>query len=113
MLKRLALIILLSMTATLVPFWGANASETGIASWYSDTRTASGQKFNPRAMTCAHKKLPFGTLVTVTGANGITIVCKVNDRGPYVRGRIIDLTHEGARRLGLLQRGLMKVTLSI
>ena len=87
------------------------ASQEGIASWYNDTRTASGERFNPNAMTCAHKKLPFGTLVTVTGANGRTIVCRVNDRGPYVKGRVIDLTHRAAKELGILQRGLMKVTL--
>ena len=87
-------------------------AETGIASWYSDTRTASGERFNPKAMTCAHKRLPFGTIVTVTGSNGVSIKCRINDRGPYVKGRIIDLTRGAAQRLGILQRGLMKVTLT-
>ena len=105
---RLVLGIFLLLASTVV-----SQAETGIASWYDDTRTASGERFNPKAMTCAHRTLPFRTIVTVTGSNGITIQCRVNDRGPYVKGRVIDLTRGAAQRLGILQRGLMKVTLTI
>ena len=104
---RLVLGIFLLIASTVI-----TQAETGIASWYSDTRTASGERFNPKAMTCAHKTLKFGTVVTITGDNGKSIKCRINDRGPYVKGRIIDLTRGAAQRLGMLQRGLMKVTLT-
>jgi len=84
-------------------------AETGIASVYSyGTRTANGERFNPRGLTAAHKTLPFGTLARVCRVHGNCIVVRINDRGPYVRGRIIDLTPTGARALGL--SGLARVT---
>ena len=90
-------------------------AESGIASIYSTesgTGTASGQKLNPSALTAAHKTLPFGTKVRVTNhKNGKTIVVTINDRGPFVRGRIIDLTPAGARALGF--SGLAPVTVEI
>lgn len=91
------------------------AAETGIASIYSTesgTGTASGQKLNPSALTAAHKTLPFGTRVRVTNhKNGKSIVVTINDRGPFVRGRIIDLTPAGGRALGF--SGLAPVTLEV
>jgi rare lipoprotein A len=91
------------------------AAETGIASIYSTesgTGTASGQKLNPSALTAAHKKLPFGTKVRVTNhKNGKSVVVTINDRGPFIRGRIIDLTPAGARALGF--SGLTPVTVEI
>jgi rare lipoprotein A len=87
----------------------------GIASFYSyDTQTASGEKFDPREMTCAHRTLPFGTRLRVTDTEtGQSVTVRVNDRGPYVEGRIIDLTTAGAEALGITGRGLAKVKLDV
>jgi rare lipoprotein A len=94
---------------------GASADQAGIASVYSTesgSGTASGQKLNPAALTAAHRNLPFGTQVKVTNkSNGRSVVVTINDRGPFIRGRIIDLTPAGARALGF--SGLTQVTLNI
>jgi len=85
-------------------------AESGIASVYSyGPLTADGERFNPRAMTAAHRTLPFGTLVRVTISSGRSILVRINDRGPYVRGRIIDLTPAAARALNF--SGLARVTI--
>jgi rare lipoprotein A len=81
----------------------AAAAETGIASiyYYSGTKSASGERTNPEGLTAAHKTLPFGTNVRVTNKrNGQSVVVRINDRGPFIRGRVIDLTPAGARALG-------------
>jgi rare lipoprotein A len=78
-------------------------AETGIASIYaySGEKTANGERANPTGLTAAHKTLPFGTRVRVTNKrNGKSVVVRINDRGPFVRGRIIDLTPAGARAIG-------------
>jgi rare lipoprotein A len=82
----------------------------GLASIYgSDSQTASGERFNPDELTAAHRTLPFGTRVRVTNhKNGRSVVVTINDRGPFVRGRIIDVTPAGAHALGL--SGLAPVT---
>ena len=89
--------------------------QAGIASIYSTesgSGTASGQKLNPAALTAAHRTLPFGTKVKVTNkSNGREVVVTINDRGPFIRGRIIDLTPAGGRALGF--SGLTQVTLNI
>ncbi len=76
---------------------------TGTASWYgSGHRTANGERFNPNGLTAAHRSLPFGTMVRVTNeANGRTVVVRINDRGPFVGGRIIDLSRGSARAIGM------------
>jgi rare lipoprotein A len=77
--------------------------QTGVASFYgreSGPHTASGERFDPSAMTAAHRTLPFGTLVRVT-YQGRSVVVRINDRGPFVRGRVIDLSEGAARRIGL------------
>lgn len=89
-------------------------SQTGTASWYGHKhdghRTANGEIFNSRALTAAHRSLPFGTVVRVTNlVNGRTIKVRINDRGPYVRSRIIDLSTRAARDLGILERGVVPV----
>ena len=93
---------------------GKHALE-GIASFYSyDTQTASGEKFDPRAMVAAHRTLPFGTWIRVTDldtAQSVTV--RVNDRGPYIDGRIVDLTSAAAESLGITTRGLAKVKLEL
>jgi len=87
-------------------------AQSGIASVYaySGERTASGERAQPSGLTAAHRTLPFGTRVRVTNkSNGRTVVVRINDRGPFVRGRIIDLTPAAARVLGF--SGLAHVTL--
>lgn len=94
-------------------------AETGIASVYSThdslqngTRTASGVRLRDDALTCAHRTLPFGTRVRVTSvASGRSVVVTVTDRGPFVRGRIVDLTPAGARALAF--SGLARVSLEV
>lgn len=83
----------------------------GLASWYNQGHTtANGERFNPHALTAAHRTLPFNTRVRVTH-KGRTVVVRINDRGPFVHNRIIDLSEGAARRLGI--RGVSKVTLEI
>ena len=88
------------------------SAESGIASSYPHSyqgrRTACGEQFNPQAMTCAHKRHPFGSMLRVSTGQR-TITCRVTDRGPFVRGRVIDITPAGARALGI--SGLGKVTI--
>ena len=94
---------------------GGAADQSGIASIYSTnsgSRTASGQRLNPNALTAAHRTLPFGTKVLVTNKkNGRSVIVTVNDRGPFVRGRVIDVTPAGARALGF--SGLTRVAIKI
>jgi rare lipoprotein A len=90
---------------------GANA-QSGIASVYAyrGGKTASGERASPGALTAAHRTLPFGSRVRVTNKrNGRSVVVRINDRGPFVRGRVIDLTPAGARALGF--SGLAPVVL--
>lgn len=79
--------------------------ETGPASWYgaelAGRPTASGERFEPEAMTAAHPTLPFGTRLMVTAANGRTVIVRINDRGPFRGGRVVDLSHGAARLLDL------------
>jgi rare lipoprotein A len=88
--------------------------EEGIASWYGKDfqgkKTASGEAFDMNKLTAAHKKLPFGTMVKVTLIkSGKTVTVRINDRGPYVEGRIIDLSYEAAKQIGLDKAGVGKV----
>lgn len=92
-------------------------AETGGASWYGPgfhgRRTASGERFDQNAMTCAHRTARFGTHLRVTDTRtGRSIVCRVNDRGPFVSGRIVDLSKAAAARLGILSRGTARVTIT-
>jgi rare lipoprotein A len=85
---------------------------SGIASVYSDRQTASGEAMDPGALTAAHRTLPFGTEVTVINRdNGRSVVVRINDRGPFVRGRVIDLSPAAARALGV--DGLASVSLVV
>jgi len=91
----------------------------GESSWYGGKfhgrKTASGERFNKRALTAAHRTLPFGTTVRVTNrANGKSCVVRINDRGPFGnRGRIIDVSEGAAKRLGMLRSGVAPVTLEV
>lgn len=107
-MKVTALGILFGLLAAL--FLGNVRAETGIASFYHEGKwTASGERFHPGAMTCAHRRpMPFNSMLRVT-LRGRSIVCRVNDRGPFVRGRIIDLSRGSARALGLSGIALVTV----
>jgi rare lipoprotein A len=93
----------------------ANPSSYGVASFYTeDEWTASGERFNTRAMTAAHPTLPFGTRLKVTNVtNGRSVVVRINDRGPYVPGRVVDLSESAAESLGMVERGIVKVKLDV
>jgi rare lipoprotein A len=89
-------------------------SEQGMASWYGrkfhGKKTSSGEIYDMNAMTAAHKTLPMGTMVKVTNKeNGLETVVRINDRGPFVRGRIIDVSYAAAKRLGLVKSGTARV----
>jgi len=88
------------------------SAQTGIASVYSGGKTANGERASPRGMTAAHRTLPFGTLVRVTNEHtGRSVVVRINDRGPFIRGRVIDLMPAAARAIGC--DGLARVTLEV
>jgi len=90
----------------------AQSGVSGIASVYSDKETASGEPMDPAAMTAAHRTIPFGTEVTVINRdNGRSAVVRINDRGPYVEGRVIDLSPAAALALGV--DGLASVSLIV
>jgi rare lipoprotein A len=90
-------------------------SGEGLASFYgNDLQTASGERFNPRAMTAAHRTLPFGTKVRVTNVrSGRAVTVRINDRGPFIPGRVIDLSQAAAEELGIVGRGIAKVKLDV
>ncbi len=91
---------------------------SGMASYYGNEfagkRTANGEVFNPSAMTAAHRSIPFGSRVKVTNlANGKEVVVRINDRGPWKKGRIIDVSHAAAKKLGMVASGTARVRLSL
>lgn len=93
-------------------------TQVGIASWYGieehNRYAASGERFSKHAYTAAHKSLPMGTVVRVTNLeNGRDVVVKINDRGPFVRGRIIDLSHTPAESIGMIDKGTVKVKVEV
>jgi rare lipoprotein A len=90
-------------------------SGEGLASFYgSDQQTANGERFNPRALTAAHRTLPFGTKVRVTNVrSGRSVTVRINDRGPFVHGRVIDVSQAAAEELGIVGRGIAKVKLDV
>lgn len=95
-----------------------NHSEKGQASWYGNEyhgrKTASGEVFNQWDNTAAHRKLPFGTVVLVKNMNnGKSLKVRINDRGPFVRGRIIDVSRGAADRLGMVRDGVVPVRIEV
>jgi rare lipoprotein A len=101
--------------ASMGPVSGGGRSFSGMASYYgneSGSRTASGQRMNASAMTCAHRSLPFGTRLRVTHG-GQSVIVTVNDRGPFVRGRVLDLSTGAARAIGLTSAGVGRVTAEV
>jgi rare lipoprotein A len=93
--------------------FSAQAS-TGVASYYgpgfAGKKTASGERFNPGGLTAAHRSLPFGTRLKLTNlANGVSVIVRVNDRGPFVHGRVLDVSHGAARVLGMTGSGTARL----
>lgn len=116
--KPLFTALILAAT-TLLPLSKADAqTTTGKASFYSKrstgSRTASGERLHHDSLTCAHRTYPFGTRLKVTHqGNGKSVIVRVTDRGPFVRGRIIDLSWGAARELGMLSQGIAQVTVEV
>ena len=97
-----------------------NAAETpvashGVASFYTEgTKTASGERFDTNELTAAHRTLPFGTRLRVTNvATGQSVTVRVNDRGPFVPGRVVDVSYSAAQTLGMVGGGIAKVKLDV
>ncbi|MBR4480780.1 MAG: septal ring lytic transglycosylase RlpA family protein [Prevotella sp.] len=106
--------ILFPLSSFLFPLLYAQSVQTGKASYYaqkfSGRRTASGERLHHDSLTCAHRTYPFGTMLRVTNpANGKEVIVRVTDRGPYVKGRIIDLSVRAARELGIISQGIAPV----
>lgn len=98
--------------AALVTFSATTASaQCGSASWYALTsKTASGERMNPAALTAAHRSLPFGSKMKITNQrNGKSVVVRINDRGPFIKGRVIDLSRAAAHQLGFIRAGHTKI----
>lgn len=96
----------------------STGSTVGIASWYADRfhqkRTASGEPYLKDALTAAHRSLPFGTMVHVENLrNGKSVIVKINDRGPFHSGRIIDVSRAAAKELGFIRQGETRVRLTL
>jgi len=90
----------------------------GMASYYGNelagNRTASGERFDPGQLTAAHRSLPFGSMVRVTNtSNGDSVVVRINDRGPFSRGRVIDVSQAAAREIGMHRSGTARVKLAL
>jgi rare lipoprotein A len=105
----------LNANAAIAPSSGTGRSFSGMASYYgneSGSRTASGQRMNANAMTAAHRSLPFGTKLRVTHG-GRSVVVTINDRGPFIRGRVLDLSTGAARVIGLTGAGVGRVVAEV
>ena len=99
----------------LAPVPAGAVSFCGGASWYAMTSlTASGERANPNALTAAHRTLPFGTRVVVENlANRARVTLRINDRGPFIRGRVIDVSKAAARKLGMIRSGTARVRVTV
>lgn len=116
MTKRLIALLLIICSMSFIPQQAQNL-ERGKASFYAKSfngrRTASGERLHPDSLTCAHRSYPFGTKVRVLNpANGRSVVVRVTDRGPFVRGRIIDLSWRAAKELGIIAQGVAMVVVA-
>jgi rare lipoprotein A len=105
----------LDANASVAPSSGTGRTFSGMASYYgneSGSKTASGQRFNQNALTAAHRSLPFGTKLRVTHG-GRSVVVTINDRGPFIKGRVLDLSTAAAREVGLTGAGVGRVVAEV
>ncbi len=107
-------LLAVALALGLAPTKVAAAPEEGVAAFYADRfegrRTASGERYDGRQLTCAHRTHPFGAILEVTDlATGRSVRVRVNDRGPWTKGRILDLSKAAARTLGMIERGTARV----
>ncbi|HQJ74884.1 MAG TPA: septal ring lytic transglycosylase RlpA family protein [Bacteroidota bacterium] len=112
------LIVLILKVASANNLQDEKKNNLGIASYYSmkheNKRTASGEKYKSSNLTAAHRTLPFGTLVKVTNLkNNKSVIVKINDRGPFVKGRILDLSYSAAKEIDMLMNGMAKVKIEV
>ena len=110
---RISFIACLTALSTIARAETASRPHVGLASWYGggeglSKRTASGERFNPDGFTAAHRTLPFGTMLQVS-AHGRTVTVRVNDRGAFTGGRVLDLSRGAAKALGMIGRGQTRV----
>lgn len=117
-LRTAFVLFLAGCTPAQDPTFDAAGVQTGVASWYGKAlaghKTASGEPFDPQALTAAHKTLPLGTWVEVRRLdNGKTVRVRINDRGPHVAGRIIDLSQHAASELDLVRDGVANVEIRV
>lgn len=108
----------LFFTWKVVLFAQTNSSEEGLASYYADKfhgrRTASGDRYHKNKLTAAHRTLPFNTIVKVTNlSNDSSVIVTINDRGPYAKGKVIDLSYYAAKELNFVRKGITKVKIEI
>jgi rare lipoprotein A len=111
--KTTATAATLAAALVLAASTGSASAQCGRASWYAlHSKTASGERMNPSAMTAAHRSLPFGTKVLVTNnKNGKSVVVRINDRGPFIKGRVIDVSKGAAQKLGFIGAGHTSICL--
>lgn len=104
-----------AIAAFLIAVTPASAAAVGWASYYKSGRlTANGERFNAMGLTAAHRSLPFGTKVKVTNLRtGKTVIVRINDRGPFVKGRIIDLSLGAAKVIGLTRTGIARISYAV
>ncbi len=112
----LIFLVIVSCHRKSIPSAQGECEETGIASYYGGKfigkPTASGEIYDATKLTAAHKKLPFGTKVKVTNLNNNkSVVVRINDRGPFVAGRMIDLSEAAAQKINMIKEGVVKVTI--
>ncbi|HEY9186533.1 MAG TPA: septal ring lytic transglycosylase RlpA family protein [Ignavibacteria bacterium] len=112
------LIVLILKVASANNLQDEKKNNLGIASYYcmkhENKRTASGEKYKSSNLTAAHRTLPFGTLVKVTNLkNNKSVIVKINDRGPFVKGRILDLSYSAAKEIDMLMNGMAKVKIEV
>ena len=118
MMKVLTMVCLCCLTVSFSPGAHARGPMVGLASIYSDRfhgePTSSGERYHKDRMTAAHRTLPIGTLVRVTHLrNGRSVIVRINDRGPYIKRRIIDLSREAAKKIEMVRYGISRVKLEV
>jgi len=117
-IKSIVLLITLSFFFPLSGGSVENYPQYGKASWYGGKfhgrKTANGERFNKHSFTAAHKKLPFGTIIRVTNLrNGKNVYVRINDRGPFIMGRIVDISRAAAEAIGFKKRGVARVRVEV